>query len=41
MKKIKIIDLLIKIANNEEVPKKIKFGGVVWLYVGRNYSDES
>lgn len=41
MKKIKIIDLLIKIANNEEVPKKIKFGGVVWLYVGKNYIDKS
>lgn len=28
--KIKIIDLLIKIANNEEVPKKIKYEDEIW-----------
>ena len=30
-----------KIANNEEVPTKIKFGGVVWLYVGKDYIAKS
>lgn len=30
--KIKIIDLLAKIANNEEVPKKIKFKHSIWEY---------
>ena len=29
---MKIIDLLNKIANGEEVPKKIKFNGFVWTY---------
>lgn len=41
MKKIKIIDLLIKAAKGEELPKKIKFGGIVWLYVGKDYIDKS
>ncbi len=30
--KIKIIDLLNKIANDEEVPKKIKFMNSIWEY---------
>ena len=30
--KIKIIDLLVKIANNEEVPKKIKWQGQIYEY---------
>ena len=30
--KIKIIDLLIKIANDEEVPKKIKYFGEIYEY---------
>lgn len=30
--KIKIIDLLNKIANNEEVPKKIKYNDEIWEY---------
>lgn len=30
--KIKIIDLLNKIANGEEVPKKIKFMNSIWEY---------
>ncbi len=28
--KIKVIDLLVKIANNEKVPKKIKFDNKIW-----------
>lgn len=39
--KIKIIDLLVKIANNEEVPKKIKYRDKIWKYTstvkGRGY----
>ena len=30
--KIKIIDLLNKIANNEEVPKKIKWENIIYAY---------
>ena len=30
--KIKIIDLLNKIANNEEVPEKIKYDGIALIY---------
>ena len=30
--KIKMIDLLVKIANGEEVPKKIKFMSSIWEY---------
>lgn len=30
--KIKTIDLLFKIANNEDVPKKIKFEDKIWKY---------
>lgn len=38
MKTIKIIDLLNKIANGEEVPKKIKYRN--WLYeFNKNYND--
>lgn len=29
---MKVIDLLNKIANGEEVPKKIKFGDKIWKY---------
>ena len=37
-KKIKIIDLLNKIANGEEVPKKIKWDNDEWEYgVSKNY----
>ena len=36
--KIKIIDLLNKIANNEEVPKKIKYKDNVY-YLGKNMVD--
>ena len=32
MKIIKLIDLLIKIANNEEVPKKIKYKKHIYVY---------
>ena len=35
--KIKIIDLLNKIANNEEVPKKILLNGIVYEYQGDDY----
>ena len=30
--KIKVIDLLIKIANGEEVPKKIKWENIIYAY---------
>lgn len=30
--KIKMIDLLVRIASGEEVPKKIKFGDKIWKY---------
>ena len=30
--KIKVIDLLVKIANGEKVPKKIKFTNSIWEY---------
>jgi hypothetical protein len=33
--KIKIIDLLNKIANGEEVPKKIKFDNVIFVYIDK------
>lgn len=36
--KIKMIDLLVKIANNEEVPKKIKYKENVY-YLGKNMVD--
>ena len=32
MKTIKVIDLLNKIANGEEVPKKIKYDGYIWNF---------
>lgn len=38
--KIKIIDLLNKIANNEEVPEKIKIKNVIYEYRGYMYCTE-
>lgn len=38
--KIKIIDLLNKIANNEEVPEKIKINNVIYEYRGYMYCTE-
>lgn len=38
--KIKIIDLLNKIANDEEVPKKIKINNVIYEYRGYMYCTE-
>ena len=38
MKKIRIIDLLNKIANGEEVPKKIKYKTWTFIYVDDFYS---
>lgn len=35
--KIKVIDLLNKIANDEEVPKKILLNGIVFEYQGDDY----
>ena len=35
--KIKIIDLLNKIANDEEIPKKILLNGIVFEYQGDDY----
>lgn len=37
MKTIKIIDLFNKIANGEEVPKKIKYKGLIYYQDGRGY----
>ena len=37
MKTIKIIDLFIKIANGEEVPKKIKYRDVIYNYDKEDY----
>lgn len=34
-KKIKVIDLLNKIANGEEAPKEIKFDKEVFVYIGK------
>ena len=34
--KIKIIDLLVKDSNGEEMPKKIKFNNVIWEYKDEN-----
>ena len=39
MKTIKIIDLLNKIANGEEVPKKIKWHNLIYIY--NKYNDDS
>lgn len=36
MKTIKIIDLMIKIANGEEVPKKIKYYDTLYVYEDKN-----
>mgnify|MGYP006928419533 CR=1 FL=1 len=40
MKTIKIIDLLNKIANGEEVPRKIKINNVIYEYIGYMYCTE-
>lgn len=34
--KIKIIDLLVKMANNEEVPQKIKYNNKIWKLEKQN-----
>ena len=34
---MKVIDLLNKIANGEEVPKKIKINGIIYEYQGDDY----
>jgi len=34
---MKVIDLLNKIANGEEVPKKIKYEGKIWKLVNKTY----
>lgn len=33
---MKVIDLIVKIANREEVPKKIKYRNVIWTYDEKN-----
>lgn len=38
MKTIKIIDLINKIENEEEVPKKIKHNGIIWEF-DKKYND--
>jgi hypothetical protein len=44
---MKVIDLLIKISNGEEVPNKIKYRDEIWVYDNRNqdylkqYKDDS
>lgn len=37
---MKIIDLLNKIANGEEVPKKIKINNIIYEYIGYMYCTE-
>lgn len=39
--KIKVIDLLVKMANNEKIPKKIKFNGNIYEYKWSNAWQES
>ncbi len=39
MKKIKVIDLLNKIANGEEVPKKVKYEGDIYEYNNCDYQN--
>ena len=34
---MKIIDILNKRANGEEVPKKIKYGDIIWTYENHTY----
>ena len=36
MNKIRVIDLLNKIAKGEEVPKKIKYRGIIYTFVNKN-----
>lgn len=38
---MKIIDVLNKIANGEEVPERIKYGSVIWTYEQGNYINKS
>ena len=38
--KIKVIDLLVKMANNEKIPKKIKFNGNIYEYKWSNINDD-
>ena len=39
--KIKVIDLLVKIANSEEIPKKIMYDNVIYTYDGyHTYYDD-
>ena len=38
--KIKVINLLNKIANGEEVPKRIKTGEVTWTWDGNEYMED-
>ena len=40
-KTIKVIDLLNKIANGEEVPKKIKYCGITFEHINYYYRSES
>jgi hypothetical protein len=40
MKVIRIIDLLNKIANGEEVPKKIRINKIVYEYAGIDYKSK-
>lgn len=37
--KIKLIDILNKRANGEEVPKKIKINNVIYEYIGKTIFD--
>ena len=41
MNKIRVIDLLNKIANGEEVPSKIKYDNIIFEYDGDYYSSEN
>lgn len=39
--KIKIIELLVRIANKEEVPKKIKYRNKIWEFIQGDYDYEN
>lgn len=38
---MKIIELLVRIANNEEVPKKIKYRNKIWEFIQDDYDYEN
>ncbi len=39
--KVKLIDLLLQYSNKGRMPKKIKYGDVIWEWNGSNYEDKT